>query len=84
MGLSDNKAVPSAQPNKPAPALKIINGVIERITFQNSETGYTIAKLSASSADGDQPPGNVVVVTMGGPAGVAPGAASGVVEVVVG
>jgi exodeoxyribonuclease V alpha subunit len=49
--------VPSAQPNKPAPALKIINGVIERITFQNSETGYTIAKLSASSADGDQPQG---------------------------
>jgi len=57
LGSSDNKAVPTVQPNKPAPTLKIINGVIERITFQNSETGYTIAKLSASSTDGDQPQG---------------------------
>lgn len=37
------------------PNLKTITGVIERITFQNSENGYTIAKLSMDGgSDGDK------------------------------
>ncbi len=37
------------------PTLKTITGVIERITFQNSENGYTIAKLSMDGgSDGDK------------------------------
>lgn len=29
----------------PVPRLKVMNGVIERITFQSEETGYTVARL---------------------------------------
>ena len=48
---------PSAQDSQLTPALKTISGVVERITYQNDETGYTIARLlpdARRSASDDQ------------------------------
>ncbi len=50
MNILPNTAMqhPSSQPSQnsqPTPAPRIVAGVIERITFQNEETGYTVARF---------------------------------------
>ena len=48
------KQLPSpAQDAQPTPAFKTLSGVVERITFQNEETGYTIARLLPDRRRGD-------------------------------
>src|SRR5690348_15806537 len=68
--------------NAQGPQFKTISGVIERITFQNEENGYTIARLlpegrrgsSDQAPAGSQGPDNLVTV-IGTLLGVAPGEA---------
>jgi exodeoxyribonuclease V alpha subunit len=43
----------SAQDAQPTPAFKTLSGVVERITFQNEETGYTVARLLPNRRRGD-------------------------------
>ena len=65
---------PLAQPNNssdeaaPAQPLAELEGVVERITFQNEENGYTIAKLQPTKAKADQ-----LVTIVGTLPGVVPG-----------
>lgn len=40
----------------------IVEGVIERITFRNEETGYTVARLTADAAGGHRGVGLVTVI----------------------
>ncbi|HLW01600.1 MAG TPA: AAA family ATPase [Ktedonobacterales bacterium] len=43
------KDATSTKDHKPSPAFKVISGVIERITYQDEESGYTIARLLPDS-----------------------------------
>ena len=48
------KQLPSPAPDaQPTPTFKSLSGVVERITFQNEETGYTIARLLPDRRRGD-------------------------------
>ena len=46
-----------------APALKTLQGVVERITYQNEENGYTVAKLLADKREQRNHQGNDDVLT---------------------
>ncbi len=61
---------PNNSPDEAAPAqpLAELEGVVERITFQNEENGYTIAKLQPTKAKADQ-----LVTIVGTLPGVVPG-----------
>lgn len=61
------------------PVLKTLTGVMERITYQNEETGYTVARLlpehrRGNEASSNRDDGNLVTV-VGNMVGVAPGEA---------
>ncbi len=68
--------------NAPGPQLKTLTGVIERITYQNEENGYTIARLLPEGHPGkdDQAPAGSqgsdrLITVIGTLLGVAPGEA---------
>ncbi len=77
MTHSQSLSTPETPAN--APVLKTLTGVMERITYQNEETGYTVARLLPERARGneaasDRGDGNLVTV-VGNMVGVAPGEA---------
>lgn len=51
---------------------KVITGVLERITFQNEENGYTVAKLAPDSRE-QREQGDSLATVVGSLAGAAPG-----------
>lgn len=77
--MTDLQNRPKDQLSGARPALKTLAGVIERITYQNEETGYTVARLLPergrdNEATPDRGDGNLVTV-VGNMVGVAPGEA---------
>jgi exodeoxyribonuclease V alpha subunit len=69
----------SGQTQAPAaatpPAPKIITGVVERITFQSAETGYTVAKLLQDKRAGRDEGAGALTTIVGTLVGVNPGEA---------
>ena len=47
------RPVPPAQP--PQPHVAVLDGVLERVTFCNPETGYTIARIAPDRGTGRGP-----------------------------
>src|ERR1700722_4765707 len=46
---------PTAQAQQPQPELAVLDGVLERVTFCNPETGYTIARIAPDRGTGRGP-----------------------------
>ncbi|MEY6567183.1 ATP-dependent RecD-like DNA helicase [Streptomyces sp. PGLac3x] len=45
--------MPSTPQNGPRPALAVLEAVLERITYANEETGYTVARVDTGRGGGD-------------------------------
>jgi exodeoxyribonuclease V alpha subunit len=58
-----NESVPIAPPERP---LRELRGVVERLTYQNPETGYTVARLAPEQASPDATRGDDRLVTLVG------------------
>jgi exodeoxyribonuclease V alpha subunit len=58
-----NESIPTAPPERP---LRELRGVVERLTYQNPETGYTVARLAPEQASPDAARGEDRLVALVG------------------
>src|SRR6201992_3122365 len=60
--------VPQSAPQSQQPQVAVLDGVLERVTFCNPETGYTIARIAPDRGTGRGPvSAKTELVTAGGP-----------------